>query len=559
MTTALATAAGAPSLHIRRFHSRYRIGARDAQATVARLDRVRQTLVDGVLEGALARVGIPPHEEICVRQVRVRVWLRAGASDFDWLDRWSRAFAGAVKLALDAGDGRVVRYGSPNAALADMAASILGGDLARAWAWRQLGLWRLDSAAGETGARRELRRALLAAPAAILPVLQALAGTPRGPTLLARLPLDDWPALAAAARGAWAAPVVRAAGGAPEPRSAAGAPDVALRVARRSALARAARHILGLAPSGPRDSRGAAAAIIAEAARALAALAILEVDGQVFAPPADIDAVTRALEPTLHAPAALADGRQRTAEPRDGARPDAAPPARATTDARTSRSDPGGRSPPVSTPPARAATEVRVPETRREDEPAGAPSARDPRVRGWTEHAGLLFLLHVVGEQAIPARLGAGAPGAIAVRAPRLIWHQLALALTGVGERDAAALAFAGLRPDAEPPSLDEPPLDADEQAFVSALADQIVRAAAERIANASPTARRREAAPGRLPAAAIVQSLCRRRGQIVADPGWFDVHLQLDDVSTELRRAGLDLDPGFVPWLGVTVRFIYA
>jgi hypothetical protein len=23
-------------------------------------------------------------------------------------------------------------------------------------------------------------------------------------------------------------------------------------------------------------------------------------------------------------------------------------------------------------------------------------------------------------------------------------------------------------------------------------------------------------------------------------------------------RRAGLDLDPGYVPWLGVVVRFVY-
>ena len=31
-----------------------------------------------------------------------------------------------------------------------------------------------------------------------------------------------------------------------------------------------------------------------------------------------------------------------------------------------------------------------------------------------------------------------------------------------------------------------------------------------------------------------------------------------MDQVATEIRRAGLDLDPGYVPWLGVVVRFIY-
>jgi hypothetical protein len=25
-----------------------------------------------------------------------------------------------------------------------------------------------------------------------------------------------------------------------------------------------------------------------------------------------------------------------------------------------------------------------------------------------------------------------------------------------------------------------------------------------------------------------------------------------------EVRRAGLDLDPGWIPWLGAVVRFVY-
>ena len=33
---------------------------------------------------------------------------------------------------------------------------------------------------------------------------------------------------------------------------------------------------------------------------------------------------------------------------------------------------------------------------------------------------------------------------------------------------------------------------------------------------------------------------------------------LALSDVSTELRRAGLDLDPGYLPFLGTVVRFVY-
>jgi len=57
---------------------------------------------------------------------------------------------------------------------------------------------------------------------------------------------------------------------------------------------------------------------------------------------------------------------------------------------------------------------------------------------------------------------------------------------------------------------------------------------------------------------AALIEFVCRRRAEIVADPGWIEVRFSLDEVATEIRRAGLDLDQGYVPWLGVVVRFIY-
>jgi hypothetical protein len=43
-----------------------------------------------------------------------------------------------------------------------------------------------------------------------------------------------------------------------------------------------------------------------------------------------------------------------------------------------------------------------------------------------------------------------------------------------------------------------------------------------------------------------------------VADPGWLEVHLDLDTVDVHVRRAGLDVDLGWVPWLGTVVRFRY-
>ena len=51
---------------------------------------------------------------------------------------------------------------------------------------------------------------------------------------------------------------------------------------------------------------------------------------------------------------------------------------------------------------------------------------------------------------------------------------------------------------------------------------------------------------------------LAARPGEVVADPGWIELHLSLSEVDVEVRTAGLDLDPGFLPWLGVVVTVSY-
>ena len=51
---------------------------------------------------------------------------------------------------------------------------------------------------------------------------------------------------------------------------------------------------------------------------------------------------------------------------------------------------------------------------------------------------------------------------------------------------------------------------------------------------------------------------VCRRTAEIVFDPAWLEVHLPLDEVSVDLRRAAIDLDPDWLPWFGAVVRFVY-
>jgi hypothetical protein len=49
-----------------------------------------------------------------------------------------------------------------------------------------------------------------------------------------------------------------------------------------------------------------------------------------------------------------------------------------------------------------------------------------------------------------------------------------------------------------------------------------------------------------------------RRRGWIVADAERISVRFRLDDADIRLRRRALDIDPGWVPWLGLTVHYVY-
>lgn len=54
------------------------------------------------------------------------------------------------------------------------------------------------------------------------------------------------------------------------------------------------------------------------------------------------------------------------------------------------------------------------------------------------------------------------------------------------------------------------------------------------------------------------LHDLIVRPGRIVVTPLHLDVFFELSTVDLRIRRAGLDLDPGWVPWLGRVLRFHY-
>lgn len=51
---------------------------------------------------------------------------------------------------------------------------------------------------------------------------------------------------------------------------------------------------------------------------------------------------------------------------------------------------------------------------------------------------------------------------------------------------------------------------------------------------------------------------VCQRPGRLHIEPGWIELHLDMDQIDTRLRRVGLDLDPAWVPLIGAVVRIRY-
>lgn len=520
------------TLHIDRLEARYRLPPSAARGK-SRLDRLLWAVLDHGLDAAKVGRGVGDDELVCLRTLHLPVRLRLAEPDWRLVDAWSQALGRAIEAAICGGDAtQVVRYGSRLEALADLAQGIARGDLGRAWAWRAAGL--ADVAA--TGSIRTAARALVGAlrrePERIMPVLAIVAARGRLAQLASRLDLDLWLGLARAA--------LRSAGADP---GIVLAPTIAPTVEppRTPLPATLARSTIACALV-----RDAAAAVREpQLTRMLAAFALLEAEPLLLRRAdagASVTWATRFLgSGTFPAGTSQQAGRG----PIDGA----------PRDAPALMARPRGQEDAAGTPPwAADAARRDVPADTSDDavlaasesqEDGAAPHGLDDlRQAGASVWGGLLFLLHLVDALDLPAALAVGTsfPG----RPPRWVLHQLACMLLPLAADDPAALAFAGLRPEDAPPSRGEPPLGEDERQMLAVWRDQIVEGLRARLAwpvDDDP---------------ALLRRLCLRRALILADPGWIEVHLRLREVDVDVRRAGLDLDPAYVPWLGVVVTFVY-
>jgi hypothetical protein len=542
------------ALHIRRLHNRYRLrGDMPSAQMRARLDRVLRTVLEEGLEGTLARLDLDRDEHLCIRRVHARLRLAARRSDTALALDWSLGLSDAIASALRAGGSQVVRYRSRRHALLDFACGVAAGDHARAWAWSQVGFGPVQRLISDAGVDA-LAQALAADGSAVVSLLSAVERTGRLPALARRFSAAQFEALAHAALDA--SGVAVSVLEPPTPPSAAASARVARLVA--NALARSPLMLLAHAPQ----------AMHAEAVHAVAVLALLA--GEPYVLRGAGAAATEVIGVAVQALRDMAErGRGDIAASRRSTRTDDRRPIRTRRGVATREVGAAGEADVIDAAdaaragdafhPARAAMRAGEP-ARTELGPRGgardafdmrpAPGEPDdaalPDARriGGTRWGGLLFLLWLVDRLRIPD--AACAEAALSQRPLRWVLHAIALALVQSSADDPAALAFAGLMPDAVPPDAQEAPAGVEEQALIGGYADRIVDAL--RGCLQEPVEDR-----GRL-----LQRVCARRARIAAEPGWIEVRLQSDEVSTAIRRCGLDLDLDYLPWLGAVVKFVY-
>jgi hypothetical protein len=173
-----------------------------------------------------------------------------------------------------------------------------------------------------------------------------------------------------------------------------------------------------------------------------------------------------------------------------------------------------------------------------------------PRRRAVTAWGGLLFCLNLLDPRS------GRAPGEPDPTGPTSRYE-----LHAVGERlvrrvaptadppepgDPALLAFCGLPPGSAPP---DPPVACPRGDALDARAAALAAAVLARLGTTPG---------GPADEAGALAGVLRRTAEVVGDPGWIDVLFDLDSVTVEVRAAGLDLDPGWLPVVGCAVRFRY-
>ena len=214
---------------------------------------------------------------------------------------------------------------------------------------------------------------------------------------------------------------------------------------------------------------------------------------------------------------------------------------------------PPGRSPHATGPSTRGQGQDADPGQARR-EAAGTAARPEGAFTAW---AGAPFLLSTAQAAGLPGRVLGDLT--FAGRTMRWVVHAAGLRLVPAAAADPALLALAGVAAADGAALISADPPTAAEQEGIDDLARDWAAVTAARFLAAQPAPERAElAAPASRKPAEVIAGIARRNGRVTGNRGWIEVHLPLADVDIAVRRAGFDIDPGWVPWLGTVVRYVY-
>lgn len=510
-----------------------------------------QHISDDRLERALRESPLP-EGEWCVRRLDLAVALDPdrplSALETDWADQ----IVTALRVSLRDGSQDVVRYLRPEQAVDDLLLGLSTGRYEHTWAWRQVGLLEVNDPEPHLdrcrvfllvlarlghGRIAALSRLVRSAGAASVHRLLGNAGWIRVATLVAAEAGVVWAPTEAPAPDPVAVPTEVPT---PDPAAlpkATGSPASTTETGRVAALARAISTSSSLAPA----LRGSGLRVDADTLQAWAVLAIGDTDPRLLrAAPRPLHRLIMAVGERLLPPVAPGLGaagghRSSTGQIRPATaapvpmKPDGPSAAGGDSGVQAARTDTAAN--PVAPGTATTADLDRSEPT---VHPLPIPTS------SW---GGLLFLLNSAADAGLPGLLDE--PPLDAHPTPWVL-HRLGRALVPIGPDDPALMAFSGLTS-----GWPEQPLKKAERRAVAACARSWIAATARRL-------RPGGAKDGEPTDAELVHRLARRAATIEREPGWVEVRLRLDEVDLDVRRGGLDLDPGWVWWLGHVVRFRY-
>jgi hypothetical protein len=462
-----------------------------------RLDGLLRDMGDWLGE-ALEREGFASSEWICLRRVHSRVRIPLAASDETIAAKWALSVAAAVRVAAESGSSDVVRYRSRSHALMDLVERVLEGDFNRSWAWRQLGLTRFLTESHDE--RELLEYALQSEPQLLVRIIVKVAVQGRLPVLLRKLTIQDWKLLASVAWSTAGGSSLSASLPAFQPdlpeNTFAPADEDALQ-SRVEGILRRSAIVRALRQNHDLRSSGLCGVI--------AVFALLECD------PSAAGRESSIAPGGASAIAAVAAAMAGQPQPSPGNTPKSQ-----LTEQRRS----GDR------------------EAFRKTKSAGELES----VSFESRFGGLMLVLRLFVQLDLFPRLVEALPQR------HLSWtmQQLALRLVPGRENDPAVLAFSGCTPADVSPAQDEPAPSLEEEATLDVFVTNIADELESRLSDLELKRDR------------LLQFVCHRWCRIEADPGWIQIHFSLTDVSTDIRRAALDLDPGYIRALGVAVVFHY-